>query len=561
MRLHRPVLAGLALGALLPVTAAEAATGVTAAGSALSSATLVEVSIGALADLVEAQSVSVGSLSATAQTVTSAAPSVTFVPITLNGVETGAVTVTPANSPQTVGAVSTSALPTDAVSATSPAATLTASKNTAGPQSSLTTSLGSASILGLPITLDGGLDVGSATDSSHSQAGKVLTISGVSLPSLADLLAALGIDLAKLPVPTLNALVSQLPVSLDAATQTAIDAANSAIDTAAQNVADAEQAVTDATADLAAAAAAFDSALSSANLGAAVLPSGVSAPLDHQDWDTMSGTPDGQAAQAIILAANPGLSDTAQDYEDAKVALAAADSAVAPLQAVLDTAAGVLAGIVAGVLDDTALASVGAAEVSTKAAVGTAKTATVTGFVEGVEVMGQDVLAAVTGDSKVDAAALVGDVADDVNAALATLGATLSNILSGVTGATGLVVPAPSIEVLTKTTETGVDGAYGTATATVTALSISLGSVTIPAIYALDDAGDLPGIGAITDGFSTAPLSVNVGVLSETARFRPATIPAGPTLPATGVPSGLAIVAVIGTAFAVGARRRLRAEG
>jgi hypothetical protein len=113
-----------------------------------------------------------------------------------------------------------------------------------------------------------------------------------------------------------------------------------------------------------------------------------------------------------------------------------------------------------------------------------------------------------------------------------------------------------------KTTATGTDGAFGTATATLSALSISLGSVTVPEAYALDDAATLPGVGAVTRAFKTAPLGVTVGTLVESARFRgsanaPATpnTPTKPNLPSTGGPEGLAIVAVIGTALAVGIRR------
>lgn len=548
MRLHRPVLAGLVLGtAVLPVTAANAATGVTAAGSAVSTATLATLSVGALADLVEAQSVSIGSLAATAQTVTSAAPSVTFVPITLNGTKTGAVTVTSANSPQTVGAVNTNDL--GVLSATSPGATLKADDSS----SALESSLGSLSLLGLPVTLDGSLDVGSATDATKSQAGKALTISNVELPNLADLLAALGIDITKLPADTLNGLIENLNIALDGAQQTAMDNANTAIGLAEQAVDGADGDVSDATTALAAAAATLTSELSSANYPIGTLP------MTAEEWAALDSTV--QSTILLLNVGDTGLTDAIAAYDAAVAALAAAQAAIAPLLEALANAIATLGGIVDGILQGVPLLKVGAAEISTKALVGSAKSADVTGTISGVEVLGTDVLEAVTGDSELDVTGLVGDVADDVNAALGTVSAALSDVLSSVTGATGLVVPAPEIALMEKTTTTGTDGAFGTAKATVTALSVSLGSVTVPAVYALDDVAALPGIGAITGGFQTAPLSMSVGSLVESARFRPASGTNTPTpgntgsLPTTGGPEGLAIVAVIGTALAVGIRR------
>lgn len=558
MRLHRPVLAGLALGALLPVSAAEAATGLTAAGSAVSTATLADLSVGALLDVVEATHVSIGSLSATAQTLSKSAPAVTFVPITLNGVKNGAVTVTPANSPKTVGGISTGAAPLSLLSATSPGATLSATDG-AAPSSKLTSSLGEAKILGLPIVLDGGLTAGSITDAKHAEAGKGLTISEVSLPNIADLLGALGIDIHKLPVGTLNALVGQLGMALDTATQQALDAANTAYDTAAQNLDDAQDTLATETAEYAAAVAAFNEQLSSVDVTGIDLGV-VSAPLDNADWDAL---PTETRTAIAALPGNEGITAAAAAYETAKTQYNAAAAAIAGLESAVSSALDAIADLVDGVLAGVPLVEIGSAKIATKAAVGAAKTATVTGAISGVKVLGTDVLAEVTGDSELDVAKVVGDVAADVNAQLADLSAALSNALSGVTGATGLVVPAPKIELLTKKTVTGTDGAFGTATTTVTALSVSLGSATIPAVYALEDAAALAGIAEITSGFKTAPLAMKVGTLVESARFRPAsttTTPgSGPTHPSTGAPAGLALVAVVGTAVAIGVRRRLNA--
>lgn len=562
MRLYRPALAGIALGALLPVTAAQAASGVAAAGSATSSATLVQLSVGALLDVVDATDVELGTLRATASTISAKAPSVSFVPVTLNGTESDAVTVTPDNSPKTVGGVTFSDL--GVVSITSPGATLEAADG-AARSSSLTSSLGEASILGMPIALDGSVDAGSVADGSHARAGKTLKITNIALPNLADLLGALGIDITKLPADTLNALVSELNIAISETTQAAFDAANTAIDDAAGALAQGQTGVAEAQTTLTNTTEALDDELGDAVIPPLTLPDGTELPIDHADWDALD-----DEVKAVILAANTttGLAMAAANYEAAKAALATAQGAIAGLQKTLTDAVKALAGLVEGVLAGVPLVEVGAAEIGTEAAVSKAKKADVTGSISGVKVLGTDILSAVTGESELDLAALGDEVANDINDALGTVTGTLSSVLSEVTGATGLVVPAPEIELLVKETSTGVDGAYGTATAAVTALSIRLGSATVPAVYALEGAPELPGVAAVTGGFQTAPLAMKVGTLSEAAKFRPATAAPGakpqkpgstPTHPATGGPAGLAIVAVIGAALAVGVRRRLRA--
>lgn len=568
MRPHRPVLAALALSAVLPVTAASAATGLAAAGSATSTATLASLSVGKLTigtTTLAGHAVSIGTLTANAQTLSATqAPSVAFTPVTLDGVMTGTVTVTPANSPKTVGGVSTGALPLNVLSATSPSATLSAASVSASRNATLSSKLGSAKILGLTVTLNGGLDVGSVTDASHASAAKTLTITNIALPNLADIIAALGIDITKLPAGTLNNLVSQLPVAVSAATEAAIQAANTAIDTA-QSQLDAAQATYDsATAALNTAAGDLDTALAGVDYSTITLPNGMSAPLDHNDWDTLTamGTA-GTTVRTAITTLDPAVGTAATAYETAKTAYGTAQTALSAATAALTSALGTLAGLVEGVLAGTPLVSVGAAKIGTTANVGSAKSAAVTGSISGVKIMGEDLLKTLTGSSTLDAAKVAGDLASQVNAELSDLSDTLSGVLSTVTGATGLVVPAPKIEVLAKKTSTGVSGAFGTADATVTALSVSLGSATIPQVYALPGAGSLPGVLASATGFKTAPLSVKVGVLGEAARFRPAgssTTGGGADLPATGVPAALGIVAVIGTALAFGIRRKLRTE-
>lgn len=567
MRLHRPVLAGLALGTVLPITAASAATGVTAAGSALSSATIASIQVGSLTigtTSIPGASIALGTLAATAETVNGTAPSITFVPATVNGQKIGAVTVTPANSPQSVAGIATPALPLNIASATSPAATLTAVKTAAGPASKVTANLGSVTVLGMPISLNGGLNAGSVTDAKHAEAGKVLKISNVTLPSLADLLAALGIDIKKLPVDTLLALVNDLPMAIDDAVSDALGTQSAAIDTIQGQIAK-QNALADATTALDAALAAVDPALLT-TLAPQLAAAGVSAPLDSADWDTIGAATGGSAIQTA-LRADGDVDTAATAYEAAKSAasgLPALDTLTSQLAAAINT----LANIVGGVLNATPLAKIGAAEVGIKAAVGSAKTAKVTGYVSGVQVLGEDVLLAVTKNTKVDAAALVGGLADKVNNEIASITQTLSDSLSALKGATGLNVPAPSIEILTRSTKTGTAGAFGTADAMVSTLSVTVPSVTVPDAFALAGASSLPAVGATSTGIKTAPLSFKVGTLVEAAKFRPAssatpgkvTNPNDPDLASTGAPAGLGIVALIGLTAAVVIRRRVSAR-
>ncbi len=547
MRLRRSVLVAAGAALLLPLTSpAFGAATTPSAGSATSSATLLTITAAG-------HTVAVGRIEAVAQTVTSAVPTVRFVPLVVDGTKTGEVVVDPSNSPKSVGGVTTSGVPAAILAATSPSAELRATRATAGPTSELIAGLGSASLLGMPLALDGGLDGGSTTTTGQALAGKALTVGRIALPSIADVLATLGIDLSALPVATLNGLLEQLPLTVSAAAATAAEAANTAISTAqaavttAQAAVDAQQAAVDAAqAQVSSAQSTFDTALAATG-------------MTIDQWNLLTDT----ARQAFTeaYAAWTALQTTQAALTAAQAQLATVQ---ATLQAAIDTLNAAIANlvdIVRGVLDGTPLAEIGGAEVSTKALVSGTKTAAVTGTVTGVKVLGGDVLQAVLGSSTLDVANLVGSVADQVNSAIATATGTLSSVLSTVTGATGLVVPAPTVTVLKKSTRTGLVGGYGTADATVTTLKITLGSVTVPTALALPNAASLPGITQTATGFTTAPLSIEVASLAEAARFRPgSTTPgSGNELPMTGAPLGLAVLAALAVAGGLGMRRLTRA--
>src|SRR5205085_11351818 len=81
--------------------------------------------------------------------------------------------------------------------------------------------------LGLPIKLDGTVDVGSLVDATSALGEKTIAVKNLALPSIADILGALGLDLSKLPVKTLTDLLAGLNL-----TDTAVTTAQQALNTA-----------------------------------------------------------------------------------------------------------------------------------------------------------------------------------------------------------------------------------------------------------------------------------------------------------------------------------------
>lgn len=171
-------------------------------------------------------------------------------PLTADGKAYGQQTVTPDNSPGTTPAASTGSLvpALDGIAGlTSPVINASSSNDGGEPSTSAgATSLGGLSLLGLPIALDGDLDVVSAvTKAGGGASEQTLSLDGLALPSIADLLAALGLDLKALPVEVLNELLTELDLVTTAVTeankalteataqiQTQIDAAQAEVDKA-----------------------------------------------------------------------------------------------------------------------------------------------------------------------------------------------------------------------------------------------------------------------------------------------------------------------------------------
>jgi hypothetical protein len=157
-------------------------------------------------------------------------------PLTANGTAYGQQTITPANSPASTPAASTSSLVpalNGIAGLTSPVINASSSNDGGEPSTSAgAASLGGLSILGLPVALDGSLDVVSAVSKTGGAAGEqTLALDGLALPSIADLLGALGLDLSALPIEVLN----ELLVALDLV-NTAVTTANSALTDATKQI-------------------------------------------------------------------------------------------------------------------------------------------------------------------------------------------------------------------------------------------------------------------------------------------------------------------------------------
>ena len=577
--------AAVALAAVLPATAADAgAAPVKAAGSAASGATLVKLTA-------FGQSLSLGSLGSLASTDGALDALVEFTPAIVNGAKTGTVAVTPSSGSKDVASVSTGAIgavPASLLSATSPTARLAASIANGAPTAGLTGSLGSAQVLGTNLLGTGAVDVSSAVaDATGAAAGKSLSIKNVGLPSLLDILTGLGLDVSALPLDAVRDLLRSLPGTLAPAiealmtaaetAQAAVDTAQAQLDEAKAAAAPAQSAVTSATAGVtqadtavAAATTQLNAALAAAGLTMAAyqaLPEALRpAAVTTAVTNLSNAQSAADAAAAALLAANAAYAQAQAEVDAAQAAL---NAALATLRSAID---GVLAAA-AGVLD-VPLASIAEATVGTTAKVSAdakTKVANVTGRISGLKVLDADVLSMAGLGSTVDVVGTASTVVSQINA---QAGQILTPVFAAINGAVpGLKVPTPTVEFLTKQTSTGTDGAYGTATAAVNAITVKVGSITIPTPVALPTLPTIPGITQSAGAISTAPIGLVIGQLSESSRFRPASLsgapitpgaPAAPgapgaPLPATGAPAGLAAAALLVTGLAMVARRRTAA--
>lgn len=599
----RPLLASTAaatallLGAAAGSPALASTAAAPAKGSAGSALSLLQVTAGG-------HQLALGDLTMTSDTV-SGTPlaSITLTPVTADGTAYGQQVITPSNSPVTVPAVSTPSALVSFASLTSPSFVTTA---TTAPATHLgSTSLGSLSLLGIAVPLTGSVDVGSSVSSTTGALGaKTVVLKNLALPSIADLLGGLGLDLSKLPVGTLDSLVGNL------------DLVTSAITTAEGAASGALAQVTAATSTVTAATA----ALSSANAGLAAPQSGVTSAtatlqglLDQIPLATLLTLPGANTiagftalpplSQSLIDSLVPGTASAFSALTAAQTVLTTAQGVVATATATLATVTAALTALTAGlqsvlaplqslltgVLNSTPLVSLGSLSLTSKAAAtsnrsGGQQADVLGGSITGLKVLGTDVLDSVLGSSTLNLTDLVGSTATQLTSAIDGLTGTLSSVLSTVPGLPTLSIPAPKVELLTKTATTSISGGFGRAATTVQGLKITLPAIALPTSLALPGAASLPALSGVTQTvaglLSSAPVSLNLLSLSDQAAFRPAVLastpiapitpitpttpstPSTPTagLPNTGLPVGVVVLslALIGGALVL--RRRASAQ-
>jgi hypothetical protein len=635
--------AALVLGLAGPAVAATSAPAAVrpAAGTATSGLTLLALALAG-------HDVRVGSVALVSDTVSgSPAAKVVVTPVRADGKAYGEQTVTPADSPASIPSFDSSAtLPAalgTVASVKSPVFNVSSSTAKGASSKAGAASLGSAKVLGLPVTLNGTVDVTSLVDGTNAVGTKTVSVKNLALPSIADLLAALGLDLKAVPIKTLTDLLAGLGLTNTAVltAQAALNDAQAALGASlndAQAAVDQQQAKVDAAkAQLAAALTALDAAkvqstqrqqaLAAAQAKATQADQAKVAAQTAYDSANSSiataagGLPGSALFNAYVLA-NPAAAATLQAATDtynnssaaaataaaalasattaaqaATAALNAAQAAVNTAQALVTSLSAVLTTLlntlnsllsqlasqinallaaVTAVLDGTPLVSVDSFTVQTQAlaksaSAGGQSSKVVGGEIQGVHVLGTDVLENVLGNSKINVLDLTGSTLSQVTSKLDALTGILSSVLSAVPG---LSIPAPKVQLLTKSTSTSIANGFGTAQNTVKALSVTIPAITLPAALALPNAASLPaisgapnlagalGIAAVGDLTSQA-MTLSVGTLSERASFRPAgtTAPgaSGPPLATTGLPAGVAVLGLLLLGFGLVLRRRLTA--
>jgi hypothetical protein len=258
-RLSACVPVGLAVALLAAASgpAGAATADVPAAGTGSAEVTLLTLTA---AD----QALRAGVVQLLAETLTDPAAAAVVTPLLLGDTAVGRQRVEAGAAPTVVGSRSSAELVPDLaglVSVVTPGLTAGAATTSTSATSSVTsTSLGTVRLLGLPIALEGTVGALATSGSTGSSGEQVMEVTDLALPSVADLLAALGVDVSALPVEVLYELLESLDL-LTTTITTLKGQLDAALKPVEGQVDTAQRAVDDATARVLAETAKLDAAL------------------------------------------------------------------------------------------------------------------------------------------------------------------------------------------------------------------------------------------------------------------------------------------------------------
>jgi hypothetical protein len=543
----------LAVAAALTLTVAAAAPAFAAAtpahGSADSTLRLLHVELAGHA-------VSAGEIAAAASNSSPHVARLVVTPAALDGTTYGQQTVTPTSSPATLpSGPQTATIPGGLASVTGPTFTVSAKDGTTVVTSAVLKALGSLSVGPLPVSLDATaatLTNTAEVTATQASADKSVVLGNLSLPSVADLLSALHIDPESLYTSLTQANLKKLAALVGATAalaslNTAVDAAQAAVGSnAPQSFVAALDAID--TAQAAANQAATDdttanTAFSDAIAAIAVLPAGVTTALTPAQYLGLDPTTKG-----LLDGLDPNLAGLASTALAADAAKAAADTALTKLQDLAGLLDQLSFETFLSVVDDnTSLASLGSISVATKAVASMSSPVPVAEATVGTV----NILGAIT-----PPAALT----STLNSVLAQLAGVLNSVA-------GISFTPPSVAVGVGKTARSVTGTTHHASASITAVVLTLPKLTLPTSF-VNLSQNLPGLArAGVKGFSHARTAVraalpttvvtnggslSVGTLAEVASYTPA-VTAGspgsgsktPNLAGTGGSYALAVLAAL----------------
>jgi hypothetical protein len=440
---------------------------------------------------------------------------ITPIDSTLTG-PVGQQTITPSSTTTTVPATPKSvSLPAGLGKVTGPTFGVKAADDAAGVLASAALkALGKVTVLTVPLNLRAASlsDVAKVT-SSRASASKTLSLGSLSLPSLSDLLASLGLDLKGLLDELSQGKLTDLAGLVTSTTSGAVKSANAAVDTAQAAITGtvpknldaaktsltaANGALTTANGTLTTANGAFTTAF--AAIPAALLPAGVTTGTTADQF--LALTPAVQAAIDALTGAD--LASLAAAVQTAEAALQAAQDVVDTVQALVTALTDLINAVLNAVTGDgDPLAALGNVKVTTSAIAAKAPKAVADVSVGSVHVLG--------------ALTPLGSLTKSLSAVTDTLSSVLESVA-------GVSFTPPSVSIGKPAKSTKTSGKTRFASASVTAVKLTLPSLTLPKTLTL------PGVPTAISG------SLTFGQLSDSAKWTPGTA-ATPSTPQSPNPS------------------------